>query len=146
MILKTKNIYRHLEISFTPWENFQKVRGDKTSEIIRATELGEDDNGRSPGIGTPADLSEHIHEFQSAGVDQVILMQQAGKNPHAEICESLELFGKEVLPEFKATADAREAKKHEELAPYIEAAMKRKKKMPALADNEIPVVKASVRK
>jgi alkanesulfonate monooxygenase SsuD/methylene tetrahydromethanopterin reductase-like flavin-dependent oxidoreductase (luciferase family) len=128
------------------WENFQKMRGDKTSEIIRATELGEDDNGRSPGIGTPADLSEHIREFQGAGVDQVILMQQAGKNPHAEICESLELFGKEVLPEFKATADEREAKKHEELTPYIEAAMKRKKKMPALADNEIPVVKASVRK
>ncbi|MEN3285977.1 MAG: hypothetical protein V7634_277, partial [Bradyrhizobium sp.] len=34
-------------------------------------------------------------------IDQVILLNQAGKNSHEHICESLELFGREVLPEFE---------------------------------------------
>lgn len=130
----------------TMWEDFQKFRGDKTKEMLLTAELGGDAEGRSPGIGTPEDLRAHIQEFEDSGVDQVILMQQAGRNPHAEICQSLELFGKEVLPEFKARAAAREAKKQAELAPYIDAALKRKQKMPALADDEIPVVRASAKK
>ena len=38
---------------------------------------------------------------------------QAGKNRHEHICESLELFGREVLPEFKDRDDAQvKAKRH----------------------------------
>ena len=48
------------------------------------------------------------------------------------------------MPEFKAVVAEREAKKAKELAPYLEAAMARKKWMAPLADDEIPVVKASV--
>ena len=80
------------------------------------------------------------------GVDQIILLQQAGRNAHADICASLELFARDVLPEFKAKAAEREAKKAEELAPYIARAMARKKVMPPLADADIPVVRASVAK
>ena len=82
--------------------------------------------------------------FQEAGVDQVIFLQQAGRNKHEHICESLELFAAEVMPEFKAEAAAREARKAEELAPYIAAALTRKQWMQPLAEHEIPVVKASV--
>jgi hypothetical protein len=32
----------------------------------------------------------------------VILLNQAGKNSHEHICDSLELFAKEVMPEFRA--------------------------------------------
>jgi hypothetical protein len=35
-------------------------------------------------------------------VDQVILLNQAGRTTHQDICESLELFAKEVMPEFHA--------------------------------------------
>ena len=35
-------------------------------------------------------------------IDQVVLLNQAGKNTHEHICESLELFAKEVMPEFQA--------------------------------------------
>ena len=38
----------------------------------------------------------------------------------------------------------REAKKAKELAPYLAAAMARKTVMKPLADDEIPIVKASV--
>ena len=77
------------------------------------------------------------------GVDQIIFLQQAGKNRHDHICESLELFGKEVLPEFVPKRKEREERKAEELAPYIEKALGRKRRMPELSDDEIPIVKAS---
>ena len=57
--------------------------------------------------------------FQEAGVDQVIFMQQAGRNKHQHICESLELFASDVMRDFKAEVAAREARKAAELAPFI---------------------------
>jgi hypothetical protein len=56
------------------------------------------------------------------------------------------LFAAEVMPEFKAEAAAREARKAEQLAPYIAAALQRKAWMKPLADHEIPVVRASADK
>jgi alkanesulfonate monooxygenase SsuD/methylene tetrahydromethanopterin reductase-like flavin-dependent oxidoreductase (luciferase family) len=97
----------------------------------------------APGIGTPADYRELALEFQDSGVDQMIFLQQGGKNSHEHILESLELFGDQVYPDFAAERDEREARKADELAPYIEAALKRKKWMRELSDDEIPVVPAS---
>ena len=74
----------------------------------------------------------------------MIFLQQAGRNSHEHICESLELFAAEVMGDFKAKAAEREARKARELAPFIAAAMARKRWMQPLADDEIPVVKASV--
>jgi hypothetical protein len=51
---------------------------------------------------------------------------QAGKNRHEHICESLELFGREVLPEFAERDEAQVKAKAERLAPVVEAAMARK--------------------
>src|SRR5438128_11875267 len=80
--------------------------------------------------------------FQDAGVDQTIFIQQGGKNRHDHICESLELFAAEVMPEFAEREADRERAKRQELAPYVEAAMARKQAMPSLADSEIPVHEA----
>ncbi len=63
-------------------------------------------------------------------------------NKHEHICESLVIFTAEVMPEFKARETEREARKEEELAPYIEAAMARKQYMKMPADDEIPVFPA----
>ena len=35
-------------------------------------------------------------------MDQVILLNQAGRTTHEDICRSLELFAREVMPEFHA--------------------------------------------
>ena len=125
------------------WGDYIKARGNRTQEVIDAAKRAE---AIATGIGTPDDMRAHLRAFQDAGVDQVIFMQQAGRNKHEHICESLELFAKEVMPEFKAEVAAREARKREELAPYIEAALKRKNWMKPLEDHEIPVVQASVKK
>ena len=54
-----------------------------------------------------------------------------------------ELFGREVLPEFREGRAEKDARKREELAPYIQAALARKQRLRPLADDEIPVVYAS---
>jgi hypothetical protein len=51
-------------------------------------------------IGSPETIRRKLRRFESSHVDQIILLNQAGKNTHEHICESLELFAKEVMPEF----------------------------------------------
>jgi alkanesulfonate monooxygenase SsuD/methylene tetrahydromethanopterin reductase-like flavin-dependent oxidoreductase (luciferase family) len=121
--------------------DFQARRGAKTEEMIAASRLAQ---VNANGIGTPDDIRAHIRAFQAAGIDQVIFLQQAGRNRHEDICASLELFAAEVMGEFKAEVAAREARKAQALAPFLAAALKRKTWMAPLADDAIPVVKASV--
>jgi len=124
----------------TLFEDFQKSRAASDDEIIAARKAAK---FNANGIGTPDDIRQHIAAFQAAGVDQVIFLQQAGRNRHAHICESLELFAAEVMPTFKAEVAEREARKQKELAPYLAAAMARKTWMKPLEDHEIPVVPSS---
>ncbi len=94
------------------------------------------------GIGTPDQLREHLRGFEEAGVDQVIFIQQAGRNRHEHICESLELFGREVLPEFREREEQEAPRRAARLAPAIEAALARKEFPKPLAPEEIPEIVA----
>jgi alkanesulfonate monooxygenase SsuD/methylene tetrahydromethanopterin reductase-like flavin-dependent oxidoreductase (luciferase family) len=73
-------------------------------------------------IGTPEQIGEMVRRYEAVGVDEVIFVLQAGNNRHEDICESLELFGAEVLPGFVEGREEREKEKMERLAPAIEAA------------------------
>ena len=125
------------------WPTFKAQRGDKTDQMVAAA-AGEDWHAR--GIGTPDDMRRHLRGFREAGLDQIIFLQQAGRNRHDHICEALELFARSVMPEFRAEVEATEAAKARMLAPHIEAALARKQQMRPLADEEIPIVRASVAK
>ena len=70
-------------------------------------------------IGSPATLRRKLAKFETSHIDQVILLNQAGKNRHEHICESLELFAKEVLPEFQDHHAAQEAWKAEVMSRRI---------------------------
>lgn len=124
------------------WPEFLKRRSDANDALIAAGLARQ--QRQAKGIGTPADMRAHLHSLRDAGVDQVIMLQQAGRNKHEHICEALELFAAELMPEFKRDREEREAAKAKELAPYIEAALARKNWMQPLADQDIPVVRASV--
>jgi len=82
-------------------------------------------------------LRAHLRKFADVGVDQVIFIQQGGRNRHQHICESLELFASDVMPEFKEHEAERERAKAERLGPAIAAAIKRKTFMRAPTDAEI---------
>ncbi|MGH7325497.1 MAG: LLM class flavin-dependent oxidoreductase [Candidatus Rokuibacteriota bacterium] len=53
-------------------------------------------------IGSPETIRRRLREFEATHVDQVILLNQAGRTTHEDICASLELFAREVMPEFHA--------------------------------------------
>jgi alkanesulfonate monooxygenase SsuD/methylene tetrahydromethanopterin reductase-like flavin-dependent oxidoreductase (luciferase family) len=108
------------------WQQFEAVK-DNLPDI-----------GSFGGIGAPDDLRAHYRKFADTGVDQVIFIQQGGNNKHEHICESLELFADKVMPEFKENEEKRLRLKAERMAPAIEAALGRKKRMPALDDSAIP--------
>jgi alkanesulfonate monooxygenase SsuD/methylene tetrahydromethanopterin reductase-like flavin-dependent oxidoreductase (luciferase family) len=129
---------------------FERFREERNSGMIdanptRAESLASAFQG-SRGIGTAEDFRAHVRTFEDAGVDQIILLQQAGRNRHEHICDSLELLARDVLPEFSPKSAERERRKAERLAPYIEQALARKPRMPPIAEADIPVVRASVAK
>ena len=116
------------------WANFEKARHALPPA------------GADHGIGTPDQLRTHLRHFEESGVDQTVFIQQGGRNRHAHICEALELFAKDVMPEFRAREIEREKRKQVELAPYIEKAMARKPAVRDMRDEEIPVYVALGRK
>jgi alkanesulfonate monooxygenase SsuD/methylene tetrahydromethanopterin reductase-like flavin-dependent oxidoreductase (luciferase family) len=52
-------------------------------------------------VGTPERLRQQLREFEEVGIDQVVCLSQAGKITHETLCASIELFTREVMPEFK---------------------------------------------
>lgn len=123
------------------WERFLDERQHVSSHIAEGT-LGATLHA-SPGIGTPESFIEHMRTLEQIGVDQVIFLQQAGRMDHGDICHSLELFARDVLPVFAEGREERDARKAEELAPFIAAALERKPRMLPLEDSQIPPVPAS---
>ena len=93
-------------------------------------------------IGSPDEVRANLETFEQVGVDQIVFIQQGGKNHHEDICESLDLFATAVMPEFREREAARAARKAEALAPFVEAALTRKERMKELADDEIPAYRA----
>jgi alkanesulfonate monooxygenase SsuD/methylene tetrahydromethanopterin reductase-like flavin-dependent oxidoreductase (luciferase family) len=71
-------------------------------------------------IGSPDTIRERLRRFEESHVDQVILLNQAGKNLHADICSSLELFAGEVMEEFHDGEAAHQEWKRAVLAREIE--------------------------
>jgi alkanesulfonate monooxygenase SsuD/methylene tetrahydromethanopterin reductase-like flavin-dependent oxidoreductase (luciferase family) len=92
------------------------------------------------GIGTPKQLIENFRALEEVGVDQLILLHQSGNYRHEHICESMELFANEVLPQFKEREIVRQKIKQEELYPYIANAQRSAKKLENMKD--VPPVEA----
>lgn len=81
------------------WELYQDWRHtDKAQQALR-----------SGLIGSPETIRKRLRQFADAHVDQVILLNQAGANTHEDICSSLELFAREVMPEFHARQPEQDA-------------------------------------
>ena len=92
------------------WEEYQRWRARPENASKAAGGL----------IGSPATIRERLRKFESTHIDQVILLNQAGKNTHEDICESLELFAREVMPEFQDREDDHQAWKSSVLSGEVE--------------------------
>jgi alkanesulfonate monooxygenase SsuD/methylene tetrahydromethanopterin reductase-like flavin-dependent oxidoreductase (luciferase family) len=101
----------HVPGKFDIWEDFL-ANGPK-------------ERGPTGCIGDPDRVRDTLRIYEEAGVDQVVFIQQGGRNRHEHICESLRLFSHEVLPEFRGRDIDRQKAKLENLAPYVQSARQR---------------------
>jgi alkanesulfonate monooxygenase SsuD/methylene tetrahydromethanopterin reductase-like flavin-dependent oxidoreductase (luciferase family) len=72
------------------WKEYKEWRASPSGQRVRASGL----------IGSPETIRKRLRRFEASRVDQVILLNQAGNNRHEDICAGLELFAREVMPEF----------------------------------------------
>jgi alkanesulfonate monooxygenase SsuD/methylene tetrahydromethanopterin reductase-like flavin-dependent oxidoreductase (luciferase family) len=120
------------------WAEYERQRGEQgfdpdvvdaargKGDRLGAKVVGDGGGGLRGAIGTPDQIREYLRRYEEYGVDQVIFCSQSGKTRHEDIMESLELFGREVLPEFMEREERDRPAKDKELEPLIEAAMSRK--------------------
>jgi len=91
------------------WEEYETFRDSPQAKKMHAGGL----------IGSPDTIRTKLRKFEESHVDQVILLNQAGRNTHDDICSSLELFAKEVMPEFVEGDDDHQRWKQRVLASDI---------------------------
>ncbi len=129
---------RHRPANTSVWDEYEARRAEhgydpvavqlaaRNQELLGAKVVSEGFGGLRGAIGTPEQLREYLLRYEECGVDQVIFCYQSGNNKHEHIMEALELFGKEVLPEFLDREPAAQAAKDARMAPIIDTLMARK--------------------
>jgi alkanesulfonate monooxygenase SsuD/methylene tetrahydromethanopterin reductase-like flavin-dependent oxidoreductase (luciferase family) len=104
--------------------------------------------GLRGAVGTPAQVRDYLRRYEAYGVDEVILSSQSGRNRHEHVMESLELLGREVLPEFLDRDEQAARDKERRMAPVVAHVLARKPAgdHPPLADPtyEFPAIPRSV--
>jgi alkanesulfonate monooxygenase SsuD/methylene tetrahydromethanopterin reductase-like flavin-dependent oxidoreductase (luciferase family) len=114
---------RRAEQGYDP-EAVAAARGNSDRLGAKVVEGGT--SGLRGAVGTPDQVRDYLRRYEEYGVDQVILASATGKTQHDHVMESLELFGREVLPEFAERDANLQAAKQSRLAPIIEQVMARK--------------------
>ena len=89
--------------------------------LWRETEKGQKASNYTGGlIGSPDSLRNRLRKFERSNIDMVIFLVQTGKVAHEHVCESLELFATQVMPEFHEREPDHQAWKQAVLAGEIE--------------------------
>ena len=79
-------------------------RDDARADEVSSRELIE--RGGRFAIGNPDDCIRYFEEYEAMGVDEVMPLYQVGPVSHDEVMQTLNLFGKYVVPHFKAKSRA----------------------------------------
>ncbi|MDA1001987.1 MAG: LLM class flavin-dependent oxidoreductase [Chloroflexi bacterium] len=72
----------------------QEPESETARALFRAARSGS-------AIGSPATIRENIKRYEDAHLDVMVLNAQCGDRKHEHIMEAIELFGTQVLPEFR---------------------------------------------
>jgi luciferase family oxidoreductase group 1 len=91
------------------WDEYEKWKQTSAGQAQQHSGL----------VGSPETIRKKLHRFAESNVDQVILLNQAGRNKHQDIMNSLQLFADEVMPEFHAMEPAHDEWKAGVLAGEI---------------------------
>ena len=98
----------HREFKELSAENRQSVYAQRQG-LVGVGEEPEDESARSlyrasqrgGFMGSPEYIRNSLRQYEEAHIDIVLFMAQSGDRPHEDIMPSLELFAKEVMPEFQ---------------------------------------------
>ncbi len=72
----------------------EEPEDESARALYRATQRG-------GFMGSPEYIRNSLREYENAHIDLVLFIAQSGDRKHEDIMASLELFAKEVMPEFK---------------------------------------------
>jgi len=129
---------RHKPAITSVWDEFQQRRAEHgydpdaviaaahNQDRLGAKVVEQGIGGLRGAVGNPEQVRDFLLRYEECGVDQVIFCFQAGKNRHEHIMEALEIFGRDILPEFKARDEKAERDKQARLAPIVDKVMARK--------------------
>lgn len=102
-----------LGILFVPWSKakdvpqsyqYYKTLAQMVEQRLAESDGSRFDEGMASGallVGTPERVRRVVQNYVDAGVDQLILLVQAGRIPHEKCMQTIQLFGEKVIPEFK---------------------------------------------
>ena len=131
---------RHIPGAGNLWEDYRSRRAEHgfdpdavalatgSADRLGAKVVANGAEGLRGAMGTPAQVRDYLRRYEECGVDQIILSCSAGRNRHEHIMESLDLFAREVMPEFAERHESRERAKAARLEPVIATVMARKPK------------------
>jgi alkanesulfonate monooxygenase SsuD/methylene tetrahydromethanopterin reductase-like flavin-dependent oxidoreductase (luciferase family) len=125
----TKNLYRDYKDASDEGEAQERVqrggflsedelrKGEPQEEVARALFRA----ARSGNaIGTSKRLRETLRKYEDQHLDVMIFVAQAGDRKHEHIMESIDTFGREVLPEFKERHETQHRKWREQQLAGLE--------------------------
>src|SRR5207249_3356770 len=72
-------------------------------------------NRRGAAIGNPDYIRRQLRAYEASHLDAMVFIAQAGDRKHRDILRSIELFAKEVMPEFKERHPEHQAWRAEQL-------------------------------
>jgi alkanesulfonate monooxygenase SsuD/methylene tetrahydromethanopterin reductase-like flavin-dependent oxidoreductase (luciferase family) len=96
------------------------------SGVLGAKAVEAGSTGLRGAVGNPAQIRDYMRRYEACGVDQIILSCSAGNNRHEHIMETIELFAREVMPEFAERDEQAQQDKARRLEPVLEDVLTRK--------------------
>jgi alkanesulfonate monooxygenase SsuD/methylene tetrahydromethanopterin reductase-like flavin-dependent oxidoreductase (luciferase family) len=102
-----------LGILFVPWAKSENVPpsyqyyqtlAQMVEQRLAQADGSEFDQAWQSGalaIGSPERVRNVVQKYADAGVDQLILLVQAGRISHASCMQTIRLFGEEIIPAFR---------------------------------------------
>ncbi len=129
---------RHTPANGSLWDDYLERRAERgfdpdavalaaaNRDRLGARVVTEGSGGLRGAMGTPAQVREYLRRYEDCGVDQIILSCAAGRNRHEHVMETLDLFAREVMPEFAERHERRARAKALRLEHVIETVLARK--------------------
>ena len=96
-------------------------------------------------VGSVDQVRNYLRAYEAVGVDEVMFNAQHGKTKHEDIMESLELFGREIMPEIRDRDEKNAAQKAALTARISEKALARREKVVESPDHLVEATRGPIR-